>query len=265
VTLENRTVVVTGGSAGIGLGAARVLGLAGARLALWSRRPEVAERAVDALRIEKIDVIGVACDVGLEPDVERAMQQTLDVYGRVDALVANAGGSTSRRPVWELTLAEWDLVVRTNLTGTFLSLRAAARQMLAQGDGGALVAIGSIAAFHGQPELAHYAAAKAGLGGLVRTMAVELAPSRIRCNILAPGFTANSRGNADNVAPKAKLVSEAAIPAGRWGTPEDIGAALCYLADPDHWYQTGATLCVDGGLSIMPPQGAARAALEADS
>jgi NAD(P)-dependent dehydrogenase (short-subunit alcohol dehydrogenase family) len=257
---DGRVAVVTGGSAGIGLGIAAALGGAGARVAIWSRRESVAEHALHQLKSSGVQAIAVGCDVGDEEQVQRATASTRDAFGRIDIMVANAGAS-GRAPLCEMELENWEAVIRTNLTGAFLAFRAGARDMIARNEGGALLAIGSVAAVRGQPELAHYAAAKAGLGGLVRTLAVELAPHHIRCNVLAPGFTANSRIDPATAPEETRRVTSAAIPAGRWGSPDDIGAAALYLADPTLAYHTGATVFVDGGLSIMSPQVAAGAVL----
>jgi hypothetical protein len=208
-----------------------------------------------------IDVMAVACDVSDEDSVEEAMGATLAAFGRVDIVVANAGSSVAA-PLIETPLVEWNRVVNTNLTGAFLAFRAGARDMVARNDGGALVGIGSVAALRGDAGIAAYCASKAGLGGLVRALAVELAVHRIRCNALLPGFTINSRLGPTFVGDTRRRAIGAAIPAGRWGTPEDIACAALYLADPTLSYHTGATVVVDGGLSLMPPEYAAQSSLE---
>jgi NAD(P)-dependent dehydrogenase (short-subunit alcohol dehydrogenase family) len=255
-----RVAVVTGGSAGIGLGIARALGRAGARIAIWARDIDRCDEACRQLADQGIDASGVSCDVGDEESVDAAMANTLTVYGRVDVVVANAGYST-RAPFVDTAMSDWSGVLATNLTGTFLTFRAGARDMVARGDGGALLAVSSLAAHRGYSDMVGYCATKAGLGGLVRALAVELAPHRIRCNALLPGFTVNSVFSPDSVSERRGRSIAASIPAGRWGNPDDIGRAALYLADPTLPYHTGASVEVDGALVHMPPETAAATAL----
>lgn len=257
---EGRVAVVTGGSAGIGLGVARALGGAGARVAVWARRVARSEDACRELISAGIDAIAVGCDVGDEDSVATAAETTLGAFGRVDIAVANAGRS-SAAPLVDTSLANWNKIVCTNLTGAFLTFRACVRSMIEHGEGGALLAISSLAARGGYPGLASYCATKAGLEGLVRALAVELAPHRIRCNALLPGFTSNAYFNPDAMDERRGRAIATSIPAGRWGTPDDIGRAAIYLADPTLPYHTGASVVVDGGLALMPPENASRAAL----
>lgn len=258
---KDRVAVVTGGSAGIGLGIAHALGDSGARVAIWARREKRANEARNGLAEQGVGAIAISCDVGDEGSIEQAMAATLAAFGRVDIVVANAGRSFAA-PLLDTPLAEWNRVLNTNLTGAFLAFRAGVRDMIARGDGGALLAIGSLAGIRGDPGVAGYCASKAGLGGLVHSLAVELAEHRIRCNALLPGFTANSSFGPESVGRQRGRAVDAAIPAGRWGTPEDIARAALYLADPTLSYHTGASVVVDGGLSLMPPERAAMSVLD---
>jgi NAD(P)-dependent dehydrogenase (short-subunit alcohol dehydrogenase family) len=255
--LRGTVAVVTGGNRGIGLGIARVLGSAGATVCLWARDAETTEEAVASLTEEGISASGYRCDVTSESDVVQSADQVIEDFGALDIVVANAG-TASNVPLVETTLEQWDHVVRTNLTSTFLCFREGARRMVARGRGGSLVAVASIAAVHGAPTMHHYAAAKSGLGGLVRSVAVELAPYRIRANTVLPGWTASDIHNRRQGDSRLFDETIASIPAGRWGTPEDVGRAVLYLADPSLSYHTGAELVVDGGYSKMPPYLAAR-------
>jgi NAD(P)-dependent dehydrogenase (short-subunit alcohol dehydrogenase family) len=262
--LTGRTAVVTGGNGGIGFGISRALGRAGAAVAIWARDQDKTKAALAALEDEGIRAVGVVCDVAKEADIHNAISATMDQLGRVDIMVSNAGGGSGNADVVDSSLDEWERVLRTNLTGAFLCFRAAARTMIARGEGGALIAVSSEAATEAAPKKASYAAAKAGLGGLVRSLAVELAPHRIRCNVLMPGWTNNHRMHQDESPPELVTETVAAIPAGRWGTPDDLGTAAVYLADPTLAYHTGAQLVVDGGYSVIPPYLAARAARRGD-
>jgi NAD(P)-dependent dehydrogenase (short-subunit alcohol dehydrogenase family) len=255
--LSGFVAVVTGGNRGIGLGIARVLGLAGAAVCLWGRDAQQTEDALATLAGDGISAHGFQCDVTNETDVVRKAAEVTDMMGRLDIMVANAGGG-ARMPLLDTSLEQWDQVVRTNLTSAFLCFREGARQMVRIGEGGSLVAVSSIAAIHAAPTMHHYAAAKAGLCALVRSVAVEMAPFGIRANAVLPGFTDNQKNSQGPQA--ATLFEETAvsIPAGRWGTPEDVGLAVLYLGDPRMPYHTGADLVVDGGYSKMPPYLAVR-------
>lgn len=257
--LTGRVAVVTGGNRGIGLGIARALGRAGATVAIWARHLDASVSAVAALEEEGITAGAVACDVSSEDEVVAAAVATVARFGKIDVCVANAGGGDHHRFL-ESSVADWERAVRLNLTGTYLCFRECARDMATRGDGGALVAVSSAAAVHAAPEMAAYAAAKAGLGGLVRSLAAELAPLGIRANILLPGWTENSRMAADRVPAPMATETLASIPAGRWGTPDDLGTAAVYLADPTLGYHTGAEVRVDGGYSVMAPYLAVRRA-----
>ncbi|MHB1582540.1 MAG: SDR family NAD(P)-dependent oxidoreductase [Acidimicrobiales bacterium] len=257
--LSGRVAVVTGGNGGIGLGIAAVLGGAGAAVAVWARNPEKTAEALASLRAAGVDADGFGCDVADEAQVVAAAEATVGRFGRIDVCVANAGVG-GHDDLLDTTLADWDRVIRTDLTGSFLCFRECIRDMARRDDGGALVAVSSGAAVHAAPKMASYAAAKAGLGGLVRSLAAELAPRRIRANVLVPGWTASSKQTEASVPDDLRIETVASIPAGRWGLPEDLGTAALYLADPTLAFHTGSELRVDGGYSIMPPYLAARAA-----
>jgi NAD(P)-dependent dehydrogenase (short-subunit alcohol dehydrogenase family) len=256
--LAGLVAVVTGGNRGIGLGIARALGRAGAAVAIWARDAQRGAGAVEELAADGTRSVFIRCDVTREADVVAAADETVDELGRLDACVANAGGGRHDRFL-ETELAVWDRGLQINLTSTFLTFREAARQMQAGGRGGALVAVSSCAAVHAAPLMHSYAAAKAGLGGLVRSVAVELAPEGIRCNVLMPGWTTNSKLSTTTVPESLATETVASIPVGRWGTPDDIGRAAVFLCNPAFGYHTGTELRVDGGYSVMAPYLAVRA------
>ena len=259
--LSGKVAVVTGGNGGIGFGIASALGRAGATVGVWGRDEAKSARAVDRLNAAEISAIGLRCDVSDEGEIQGATDETVERLGRLDICVANAGAAV-HVPFLESTLEEWNRDVATNLTGTYLCFRQAARHMAARGEGGALIAVSSVASRHAAPLMHGYAATKAGLSGLVRSIAAELAPVGIRANVLIPGFTENERLHPDTVTTDYDTEVVSSIPAGRWGTPDDIGAAAVYLADPSLGYHTGAEVVVDGAYSIMPPYLAVRAARE---
>jgi NAD(P)-dependent dehydrogenase (short-subunit alcohol dehydrogenase family) len=179
------------------------------------------------------------------------MAQTLQSFGRLDALVANAGIGARRTPVTELSLAEWRSVLAVNLDGAFLSLRAAARQLVDQGNGGALVAVSSTAAIHGPARQSPYAASKTALLGLVRSLAVELARHRIRVNALLPGWTETELTAPALADARFVTVTTQRTPVRRWATPADFEAVGAFLCDPRLTFHTGDTLVVDGGYTVF--------------
>ncbi len=190
IDLTGQVALVTGGNGGIGLGMAEGLVLAGAAVAICGRNTDKLDAAVEHLHRLRPDaqVEAFRCDVAVESEVADVVGFTVDRFGRLDACVANAGISGDAA-ILDLSLDEWRRVLSVNLDGAFVTLREAARQMVAQGEGGALVAVSSTSSEHGAPRNAHYAVSKAGVLALVRSMAVALARERIRANSLVPGWT----------------------------------------------------------------------------
>lgn len=247
--LSGTTVVVTGGNAGIGAALARGVGRAGAAVAIWARNDARNEATVNALRAQGIEAWSIACDVGAEPDVERAMDATLERFGSVDSLFANAGVAAAT-PYVETTLADWQRVLRTNLDGSFLTTRAAARHMIERGRG-SIVVVSSMVSRYGAAHQAAYAVTKSGLVGLGRTLAVELARYGIRVNILVPGWTTTAMNKFLRADPKFMKAATARIPVRRWGTADDFSVIAPFLAHPGLAYHTGNEVVVDGGYSVF--------------
>lgn len=244
--LTGHVAVVTGGNRGIGLGLAHGLVAAGATVAVWARDEERTAAACAELG----RAVGVRCDVADEAQVVAAMAQTLDDLGKVDSVFANAGVG-GLAPFVDMSLAEWRRVMAVNLDGAFLTLREGARHLVERGEGGSLVAVSSVSAFHGAPRQQHYAASKTALLALVRGLAVELARHRVRCNAILPGWT-----ETEMIEPG--LANERWVdaiirrtPVRRWGAPADFGAVAAYLADPALLFHTGDSIVVDGGYSIF--------------
>lgn len=247
--LEGRVVVVTGGNRGIGLGMARGCARAGASVAVWSRDPERNARAVEELSVEGA-AHAVRCDVSDEEQVARAMEETLREFGKVDVLFANAGLARSA-PFTEMSLDDWRFVLSVNLDGAFLALRAAARHMVERGEGGSLVATSSTSAIHGAPRLQHYAASKAALGAVMRSLAVELARHGIRANSLVVGWTETELNAASRENERFLETTTRRTPVRRWATPDDLEPAAVFLADPTITYHTGTDFVVDGGYTVF--------------
>ncbi len=248
--LTGRVVLVTGGNGGIGFAAGQGCAAAGADLAIWGRDPEKNDAAAAALAADGRRVFATTCDVGDEGQVIDAFARTVDALGRVDTVIANAGIS-GMAPIGEMGLDEWRRVTSVNLDGVFLTLREGARHMLERGEGGAMVVVSSTASIFGAPRQPHYAASKAGVLGLMRSLAVELARHQIRVNALLPGWTST-----DMLAPAAghQRFVDATVdrtPVRRWADPSELADAFAYLADPTLTFHTGDELRIDGGYSIF--------------
>ena len=248
---------MTGGNGGIGFGLAEALLDAGACVDIWGRNEEKTAAALERLRSvpgHRPPVSGRQCDVSDEGDVERAFAATVAQHGAVHVMVANAGLGRLA-PFVDTSLADWRQVTSTDLDGVFLSFREAARHMKqrhADGDGGgALVAVSSISAIHGTPRHAAYAASKAGLIGLVRSVAVELARYGVRANALLPGWTTIDTHPEMHADPRFVEITTQRTPVRRWATPEDLREAIVFLADPGTTFHTGDTVVVDGGYTIQ--------------
>jgi NAD(P)-dependent dehydrogenase (short-subunit alcohol dehydrogenase family) len=250
VGLAGRVVLVTGGNSGIGLGMAEACAAAGADIAIWGTNPDKNAAAETRLKESGRQVVALQCDVGDEAQVADAFATTVERLGKVDACFANAGVMWMA-PFVDMTLERWRHVTRVNLDGVFLTLREAARHMIARGDGGALVGISSVSAIHGAPMNEAYAAAKGGVNAMIRGLAVELARHRIRCNSILPGWIETPMTTPGLSNEKFVANTTYRTPVRRWGQPTDLGPAAVFLADPDHLFHTGDCLVVDGGYSIF--------------
>ena len=251
--LTGKTVLVTGGNSGIGLGMAEAMAAAGADVAIWGLKPERNAEARARLLRHGRRVHDAICDVSDEQAVEREMAATLSALGRLDACFANAGVTGRGRPhriFSEMTTAEWHRVTRVHIDGTFFTFRAATRAMLAQGTGGSLVATGSAFGIFGHPWVEHYAASKAAVASLARCLAVELGPHGIRANTIVPGYVDTPLTNAriNSAEFTADMMPRQAVP--RWGVPEDFGGIAVYLASDASRWTTGATFVIDGGFTV---------------
>lgn len=252
-SLDNRVALVTGGSRGIGLSIARDLGRRGARVVLAARDPAALDDAASSLRNDGIDARAVVADV-TDPDaVDHLVEVAREQVGAIDVLVANAGGSATKKALLDIDRDEWSNSVAINLTSVYLSCRAVLPDMLA-GSWGRIVVISSRAAVAGGvlglegTRNVPYTATKAGTIGLVQALALELGGTGVTANVVAPGpiatETFRERRGPAGIADLAQTV-----PVGRVGEPEDIAHAVAYLAT-DAGFVTGQVLHVNGGTWI---------------
>jgi len=247
--LTGEVALVTGGNGGIGLGMARGLAAAGAAVCIWGRDKDKNAAARADLAETGADVDALVCDVSVEDQVVDAFAQTLERFGKVDACFANAGSGVGVVPFVELDLERWRRSMAVNLDGAMLTLREAARHMVTRGEGGSLVAVSSTSAIHGAPSNASYAVPKTALLALTRSLAVELARYRIRCNALMPGWTDTDMLAWGRQNPKFVENTIARTPVRRWADPAEFGAVAVYLARRDLTFHTGDELVVDGGYT----------------
>jgi glucose 1-dehydrogenase len=253
--LEGGKAIVTGASSGIGKATAIRLAAEGASVCVnyFSDRDKAdAEAVVDATKQSGADGIAYQADVGDEADVIGMVEKTQEAFGGIDILVNNAG-IENQVPTLEMTLADWERVIRTNLTGTFLCLREAGKVM-ARGGGGVIVNISSVHEFIPWPGFAHYCASKGGIKLLMQTAARELAELKtgIRVLNIAPGAIATPINDFVLDDPEARHNVEAEIPVGRFGRPEEIAAAVAWACSHEADYVTGTTIVIDGGMSTYP-------------
>jgi 2-deoxy-D-gluconate 3-dehydrogenase len=248
--LKGKVAVVTGGNGGIGLGMAKGLAGAGARVAIAARNQEKSRTAVEEIARLGGEAIAVPVDVADEGSVELAVRSVVERLGRLDILVNNAGINIRKQP-HEYTLAEWRSVLDTNLTSAFLCSRAAYPVMKAAG-GGKIINIGSMMSIFGASFAAAYSASKGGIVQLTKALATAWARDNIQVNAVLPGWidtelTQNARrqvqGLHDSVLRR--------TPAGRWGGMDDMAGVAVFLAAPASDFVTGTAIPVDGGFAIQ--------------
>lgn len=247
-SLEGKTALVTGASGGIGSSIARALAAQGARLALSGSNGDKLRAFREELNAEYgHDHVEITCDLSNTEQVEELIPATIDTLGKMDILVNNAG-ITRDNLAMRMKDEEWDQVMKINLESTFRLMRAAARPMM-KAKHGRIVTITSVVGATGNPGQMNYAAAKAGLVGMSKSLAQELASRGITVNCVAPGFIRTAM--TDGLPDAQKDALNARIPMGRMGEGPDIGSAVAYLASDEAGYVTGQTLHVNGGMAMM--------------
>lgn len=242
--LDGKVAVVTGGARGIGRAVCERLSAEGAAVVVVNRSPAALDAVVADLKGRGREALAVVADVAKAADVETLCARTLEAFGRADILVNNAG-VTRDGLLLRMSEADWDAVLDTNLKGAFLCIKEFTRTMMKQ-RWGRVVNVGSVIGLIGNAGQANYAASKAGLLGLTKAVAKELASRHITVNAVAPGFIETAM--TDALGEKVRTALLAQIPLGRLGSPEDVAHAVAFLCSDEAAYITGQVLAVDGGM-----------------
>ncbi len=247
-TLQDKVAIITGGSTGIGRGIAKVFADKGAKIVIAARGAEAGQKMADELNAAGTPAIFVQTDVSSKSDVQNLVSSTLQRFGAIDILIANAG------LFWEQGLEDmseddWDKIHDINIKGTFLCVQAVLRAMKAQKSGRVVLTSSITGPMTGMWGFAHYGATKAAQNGFMRSAALELAPFGITINSVMPGniLTEGLKDLGEEYLAK----MSAAIPMGKLGEPEDIGAAMAFFASDEAKWITGQSLVVDGG-QVLP-------------
>ncbi len=243
MNLKGKIAVVTGSGRGIGLAIAQKLSESGAT-AVINDVSDAAEESARAIQAAGRPALFVKGSVSSSTDVNQMVEKVVSAYGRIDILVNNAGITRDALSM-RMTDEDWDAVLEVNLKGVFLCTRAALKYMMKQRYG-RIINISSISGIVGNPGQVNYCAAKAGILGLTRTVAKEIASRQITVNAVAPGFIETDM--TAKLPDKLKQEFAQRIPAGVFGTPRDVAEAVAFLASDEARYITGQVLCVDGGM-----------------
>lgn len=242
--LEGRSALVTGASRGIGRVIAEGFAAAGADVALVARTEDALREVAAEIERNGRKALVLPCDVTDAAAVRAAVDRTAEVFGTLDVVVNNAGGTPFRAPLTEMRFAGWEKAMRLNVDSAVHVCQAAA-PYLTRGSG-SVINMASVAGLVGSPELSHYAAAKAALVSLTRSLAVEWAPT-VRVNALCPGWTATELNRMLWEDEQISATLMAGVPMGRWARAEEMVAPAVFLASDASSYMTGQVLVIDGG------------------
>jgi 3-oxoacyl-[acyl-carrier protein] reductase len=246
INLSGKTALVTGAARGLGRCIAQSLAAAGAKVACIDLNVESLAETVAAIRAAGGEALPLACNVTDSARVGEVVDEVLNLWGALNILVNNAG-ITQDNVIVRMKDEQWDAVININLRGTFLFTRAAARPMM-KARQGRIINVASVSGLMGNPGQANYSASKAGVIGLTRTVARELASRNVTVNAVAPGFIATDMTAKLSEEVRQEVVKQ--IPLGRMGDPQDVADAVLFLASDAASFITGHVLTIDGGLTV---------------
>jgi NAD(P)-dependent dehydrogenase (short-subunit alcohol dehydrogenase family) len=248
--LTGTVALVTGGNGGIGLGMAEGLATAGADVCIWGRNARKNASAVEVLETHGTRVEALVTDVSDEAAVEDAFAATIERFGKVDTVFANAGIPSWGYRFADATADEWRSVAGVNQEGVFLTLRSAVRHLMDRGEGGSLVATSSLSSVLGTPRGAAYSASKAAVSALVRSIAVEYGRYGIRANAILPGWIETEMTEGLMTDERFERSQLGRTSMRRWGKPDDFAGIAVYLASDASRFHTGDAIVIDGGYLI---------------
>lgn len=251
--LDGHVTLITGAGSGVGAATARYMAREGAAVALVGRTAETLRQVADGIASQGRRALAIPADVSRADQIDAAVAQTLDAFGRLDSVVANAAIQLHRRdvPLHELSEDAWDETHAVNLRGVYLTCRAGLRPMLKQDEGGSIVIVSSVTALGGHaPQNPAYTASKGGLISLGRALAVQYGPNQIRCNVVCPGALEATPDWEDHPDPQGRFERMTSrIPLGRLGRFVEMAPFIALLASNEASYATGGVFAIDGGLT----------------
>jgi NAD(P)-dependent dehydrogenase (short-subunit alcohol dehydrogenase family) len=250
--LEGRVGLVTGGTSGIGRDASILFARAGAKVVVAGRREVEGKETIELIRAAGGEGLFLRADVSKAADVQALVQKTVEKFGRLDVAFNNAGIEGAWIPITEQSEEDWDRTIDINLKGVWLCLKHEIRQMLKQGDGGAIVNMASVAGWIGSAGAATYCASKHGVIGLTKSAALETAKNGIRINVVCPAVIETPMGERVFGAPEMKKYALGLHPIGRFGTPMEVAEAVVWMCSERASFMTGQSLVLDGGFLAGP-------------
>jgi NAD(P)-dependent dehydrogenase (short-subunit alcohol dehydrogenase family) len=249
--MKDKVTIITGASSGIGWSTAKAFAAKGSRVVLAARREQLLEELAQEIKSEGGEATYIATDVSSSEEVQRMVEHTMNTYGQLDFAINNAGIEGHFGPIVDFPDEQWEKVIDINLKGTFFCMKYQARAMLAAGNGGSIVNVGSVNSFLGFAGGSAYATSKHGMVGMTSSVSAELASQGIRVNIVCPGFVVTPMHHRVREVVSDEMIEEfiGKVHQQRAGQPEEIASTIVFLCSDDASFITGTTLTPDGGFT----------------